>query len=163
MPAKPKTEKPERTFKDVVEKARETARLNAVEAFEEGIDANLSPKAIRDWLLQQLERDRQKIFDNLMGVDRRWSEIEVKREGLFTDVIKPLMAEQLRPLLEQELQPMIERVVKEQTPKLKTAVKKRILDVAEWRLKEAADKHMEVAMRNLAQTITDELLAEAQQ
>lgn len=155
---------PVRSFKDIVNEAREHGRKAAAEAFEHGVENELTPEKIRDWTLTQIEHDRRMIFDKLMGVDRRWDGLEIKRgEGLFQELIEPMLKEQLQPLLTRELQPMVEATMREELPKLKDALRKRAIKDARWHIDNTVHRAMEEAAARMAQQLVEEMFAEARQ
>jgi hypothetical protein len=134
-------------LQEIIDRAKQRIRAKVSVHLNEEIEKQLTPEAIERWMLGTLERERQVMMDRLLGIDRRWSQPDFTKDGLFMKTMGPIMSDKLRPMLEADLGPMLEEIYEKQRPKLQAEFKKHVTSTFErslqWEVESLARKRGE--------------------
>lgn len=147
-------------LEQIVDRAKARIRKKTQDALENKIEEELTPERIRHWMLTTLEKERQMILDRLMGIDRTWSNPEFKKDGIFMETLRPMMAPILREIIEREFGDQLQAMLEEQVPKLKAQFKKSLTDTFQRTLHYEMEHLARLKGEKLAEKVIAEIRGE---
>lgn len=120
---------------EIIERGKYRVRRNVEKAFEKGLEEELSPEAVREWILRRLEVERQMILNRLMGVEASFGRYEIKdKDGVFAATLIPIMRDELQKILQEEMAPIIREAYRANREKLVAGYKKTLAETFNSRL-----------------------------
>jgi hypothetical protein len=145
---------------EMIEQGKANVRKLTEKAFEGGIEAQFTEEATRTWLLERLEKERQEMFNKLMGIDTRWAgNMDIKKDGLFAQALRPAMQAQLEKILEEHFPQIIEKVWTEKGKVLREEFKKELRRNFESQL----NYEMQSRARKLGEEMAEKVVREMRQ
>jgi gamma-glutamyl:cysteine ligase YbdK (ATP-grasp superfamily) len=144
---------------EMIEQGKANVRKLTEKAFEGGIEAQFTEEATRTWLLERLEKERQEMFNKLMGLEVSFGELRPNRDGLFAQALRPAMQAQLEKILEEHFPQIIEKVWTEKGKVLREEFKKELRRNFESQL----NYEMQSRARKLGEEMAEKVVREMRQ